>query len=192
MDLIKNWDADVTVKAVALLGAAVGFVAGLIQYRKAQRWKRTEWVAQQVKAVLSDPLVDSALKMIDWGGRRILLYPTRQTEAERVEYVSSEEVIEALQYHEDRRDRPFSDKEAAIRDAFDHLFDGLETIDGYIAARLITADDVRPYLDYWADNLLKNSGNPRLRQVVRYIEAYNFVGIRHLLEQLVAHSQGAG
>ena len=54
------------VKVVAFLGAAVAFLIGLLQYRKAQRWKRSEWLATEMQAFFADPVVKAALYMIDW------------------------------------------------------------------------------------------------------------------------------
>jgi hypothetical protein len=62
-----TWVADDLLKAIALVGAAVAFVIGVLQYRIGQRWKRAEWVAQEMKGLFDDPLVKSALFMIDWG-----------------------------------------------------------------------------------------------------------------------------
>lgn len=67
MPTLSGWTPDDLLKAATLLGAAVAFVIGLIQYRRAQQWKRAEWVAQEMKGVFSDPLVQAALTMIDWG-----------------------------------------------------------------------------------------------------------------------------
>jgi hypothetical protein len=41
-------------KMAALLGASAAFMVGLIQYRKAQRWKRMEWVAKEMDVFFAD------------------------------------------------------------------------------------------------------------------------------------------
>ena len=48
-----GWTVENLLKAVALVGAAVAFVVSLLQYRKAQQWKRAEWVAREMKAFLT-------------------------------------------------------------------------------------------------------------------------------------------
>ena len=45
---LVNLQADEQIKLMALIGAAIAFVSGLVQYRKAQQWKRAEWVAQEM------------------------------------------------------------------------------------------------------------------------------------------------
>ena len=47
------------------------FLAGVLQYRKAQGWKRMEFVAQQIERFRSDPIVRRVFTMLDWGERRI-------------------------------------------------------------------------------------------------------------------------
>jgi hypothetical protein len=63
--------ANVIRKSVALLGTGVAFVAGLVEYAGAQRWKRSEWVAQEMRQFFGDEAVRRALLMIDWGEREI-------------------------------------------------------------------------------------------------------------------------
>ncbi|HEY6331626.1 MAG TPA: hypothetical protein VI756_20035 [Blastocatellia bacterium] len=52
-------------------GAIMALLFGLLQYRKSERWKRAEFVAKEIKEFESDPLVQNAMLMIDWGVRRI-------------------------------------------------------------------------------------------------------------------------
>ncbi len=65
---VPNW--------VTAVVAVLGISAGLWQYRQAQKWKRAEWVAQEVKDFLRDPAVSNALWMLDWKDRSLpLLLP---------------------------------------------------------------------------------------------------------------------
>jgi hypothetical protein len=81
--MFDHWKPEDLLKAIALVGAAIAFAIGLVQYRRAQQWKRAEWVAQEMKQLFSDPIVQAALMMIDWGSRQILLYPDRENIEER-------------------------------------------------------------------------------------------------------------
>src|SRR5438270_7219372 len=96
--------SDDLLKLLVLLGAVVAFVVGLAQYRRAQHWKRVEWVAQEMKGLFADPTVQAALLMFDWGSRRIPLYPDRKEESERSVPLTNEVVAQALLIHEDRPD----------------------------------------------------------------------------------------
>src|ERR1700680_4730862 len=115
-----TWKADDLLKAIALAGAAVAFVIGLLQYRKGQRWKRAEWVAQEMKALFAEPLVQAALSLIDWSSIEIRkVFPNQDEEISRHKILSNDEINKALLPHWERGG--FTPLEADIRSAFDHL-----------------------------------------------------------------------
>ena len=174
-------------KVIALFGAVLAFVVSLLQYRKAQRWKRAEWVAQEMQAFFNDPAVNSALKMLDWGSRPIELYPQRKREADRFVVVRDDDLAKALAWHEDREEG-FTEVEIAIRDAFDHFLERVERINSFVDTRLVALRDIRPYLAYWAEDVvLARAGDPkvdRLVQLRRYIRHYRYSGVEKLLTKL--------
>jgi hypothetical protein len=184
-----DWKTGDVLNVLVLVGAAVAFVAGLMQYRRAQHWKRVEWVAQEMKGLFGDPVVQAALLMFDWGSRRIPLYPDRQGEGERYVRLTNEAVAEALVLHEDRPNG-YSDLEADIRAAFDRALDGFERFHSYVATGLVKLDDLRPYLKYWAVNLCRpRRPRPKEHRLVRlkaYMQHYGFEGALALLERIAA------
>jgi hypothetical protein len=186
---LKNWAPDHLLTAAALIGAGVAFVFGLIQYRRGQQWKRAEWVAQEMKQLFGDPLVQATLMMIDWGSREIMLYPERNNESERYVLITDAEVTRALMSHGERSDG-FEPKEARIRDAFDRFLDGLERFSSYEQTKLVSIKDVRPYLKYWADNIcaepLSAGTKGRLIQLRKYMNEYGFSGAYILLRKIAA------
>ena len=177
--------ADVILKGLALVGTVVAFVAGLVQYSGAQRWKRSEWVAQEMRQFFGDEVVRRALLMIDWGERDIT-FPAETAEAspQRVR-VTDAMVAGALKHHSDRPEG-FKPHETAIRDTFDRFLDGLERFASFRAAKLVTADDIRPYLAYWIHHVRSAQGAAdeahRLVQLRSYIEQYGFRGVQRLFE----------
>jgi hypothetical protein len=191
---LSEWKPDDLVKAIAILGAAVAFIIGLVQYKRAQQWKRAEWVAQEMKNLFEDPIVKAALMMIEWGSRRILLYPDRQEERDRYISLTNEAVARALMTHDDRPDG-FSELEADIRAACDKLLDGLERFDSYVHTGLVTLSDLRPYLKYWAVLLCRPRGprpnEHRLARLTGYMDRYGYEGAHDLLKRIAA-SQPSG
>ncbi len=181
--MLSNWNAEQTLTAFALLGAGVAFVVGLLQYKKAQRWKRAEWVSQEMKEFLTNPQVDAAFKMVDWGWRPIQLFPHREN-PDRLEFISAQEIVDALRPH--GNGCTFTEKETAVRDAFDTLCDGLERFESYIRAGLITESDVEPYLDYWGVHLRPDSPDPKLRRIREYMSHYGWDGATSLLDRFQA------
>ena len=180
----EAWKPDDLIKAVALAGAAVAFFIGLIQYRVNQRWKRAEWVAQEMKTLFADQLLQAALFMIDWdNGELTKLFPGRGYEKCGKEILENHEINHALRYGS--RAAGFSPLEAEIRSAFDHLFDGIDRFHSYFATGLVTASDLRPYLAYWARGIC-NPRTPENRgyHLQTYMNAYGFDGALRLLKHL--------
>jgi hypothetical protein len=185
----KSWSLDDFLKVITLLGAIVAFVIGLLQYRKTQQWKRAEWVAQEMKQIFGDPTIQSVLLMIDWGARRIMLYPEAKNEAEKYVWLTDEDISRALMPHEERPEG-FTDQEAVIRSAFDQFLDGLERFHSYVQTGLVSTSDVYPYLKYWADNIctepLNDGTEDRLIQLRSYMKKYGFQGAYALLQKIAA------
>lgn len=191
---LSEWKPDDLVKLLVLLGAALAFVVGLAQYRRAQQWKRVEWVAQEMKGLFGDPIVQAAMRMFEWGSRRIPLYPDRKEESERYVLLKNEIVADALLLHDDRPDG-FSDQETDIRAAFDRFLDGLERFHSYVATGLVQLSDLRPYLKYWAVLLCRPRGprpkDHRLARLAAYMKHYGFEGALALLERIAATESSA-
>lgn len=197
MTILLEWFANLQpenqLKAIALAGAAVAFLLGLLQYRQAQRWKRAEWVAQEMERFFADRAVHAALKMIDWGKRPVELYPNREKFDERYEIVTDDEIAEALKGHDERG--AYLPREMAIRDIFDQFLDRLERIYAFIEAGVLRVDDVEPHLRYWAENIIAvSSSDPtkdRIIQLRRFIECYGFIGVQCLFARIVKRQNSA-
>jgi hypothetical protein len=189
MPPLNEWKPDVLLNAIALLGAVLAFVVSLLQYRRSQQWKRAEWVAQEMKAYFGDPTVQAAFLMMDWGSRRIPLYPDRENESDRHIRLTNEGVAAALMLH-DARDEEFSDLEADIRNAFDKTLDGLERFHSYVDTGLVELRDLRPYLSYWAVQLCRSdpprAEAHRLTRLTAYMQRYGYDGALTLLQKIRA------
>lgn len=184
---LNDWKPDDLLKAIALFGAAIAFTIGLVQYQRAQQWKRAEWVAQEMKSLFGDPIVQAAFLMFDWGSRRIPLYPDRKEEKDRYVPLTNETVASALMVHDDRP-AGFSELEADIRAAFDRALDGLERFHSYADSGLVELRDLQPYLKYWALNLcLPRNPRPNDHRLVRlkaYMTRYGYDGALELLARI--------
>jgi hypothetical protein len=176
-------------KAVALFGASIAFIVGLLQYRKTQSWKRAEWVAEEMTGFFGDPKVRAALCMIDWGARRVQLYPERKTVEEQFVVVTDDRLAKALEDHQSRPNG-FTEDEVTMRDTFDHFLDRLERIQSFVEAGLVKTSDVAPYLRYWAVDIMEarpgDSSVDRLVQLRNYIRRYRFTGVDTLLRSVAS------
>lgn len=177
-------------RAITFLGAAIAFSIGLVQYMRTQVWKRTEWVAEEMESFFNDWRVMVALRMIDYGERRLEFYPTRTEEASRFVMVLDDDVAKALEHHvtREKENRAFTDDELTIRDIFDHLLNRLERIQSFIRTGLLSYRHVRPYLDYWAVQVVEAEvSDPKVNRIValrRFVEIYGYNGVRLLLSKL--------
>ena len=194
---LEQWKPDEILKAVALAGAVVAFVVGLLQYRRGQQWKRAEWVAQEMKQLFGDPVVQATLLMIDWGSRRVPLFPDRAKPEERIVFLTNHDVARALMPHEARQgDNGFSDIEVEIRAAFDRTLDGIERFHSYVATGLVETNDLQSYLRYWARMITGPSRPPdgddedRLERLRAYMQKYGFEGGLELLRTIAAAEGG--
>ena len=189
MPPLSAWKPDDLLKAIALVGAALAFIIGLAQYRRAQHWKRAEWVVQEMKGLFGDPVVQAVFLMIDWGSRRVALHPGREQESDRYVLLTNEIVADALMLHSDRPDG-FSPLEADIRAAFDRALDGLERFHAYANTGLVELSDLRPYLKYWAVSLCSprpaRAKEHRMTRLTAYMSMYGYEGALELLQQLAA------
>ena len=180
---IRDWIA-----AISALVATVALVFGIVQYVAAQRWRRAEFVAQKLSEFEGNPDVQNALTMMDWSGRTIWLNVGDTATATPVR-VTHEALARILVHHSERA---FSDTEAAVRDCFDHLLDGLERFEHFIEAGLVTPEEFRPYLGYWT-NLMRApgiaAGNTEASvdwrtSLSRYMEYYEYSGVQRLIQRL--------
>jgi len=182
----RDWVALGTAAA-----AFVAFLAGLVQYRHAQRWKRSEFVAREVKEFKGDPAVRNALLMLDWNERHVELFPQEPDPAKRSALVTDELLAHALAPLPDkaaaRLHDEFKREEVAIRAAFDELFDALERFEYFIQAGLVSRREFDPYLRYWIDLLGDRAGRRKPPAVVdalwAYIGAYSYSGVQKLLRR---------
>jgi hypothetical protein len=195
----REWIAS-SITFLAILG-------GLFQYWRAQQWKRTEFLAQEMKDFFGGRKIQNALTMMDWGRRKVDLF-NDQEHPERWPTVTRKMQSHALYLHpltqivtneanaesqedEDEEGTPldtelpgFTREEAAIRDAYDAFLDGLERFASYLTTGLVAATDLSPYLRYWMDEIPKKgkpSENDFTCLLLSYICFYNYSGVQQLL-----------
>jgi hypothetical protein len=178
-------EVEIVLDIVKITGAATAFIVGLAQYRKAQRWKRAEFVANEVKEFNALHEVRNAKFMLDWTERYVDLYPEKEKPEERRVRVTDDILIAALAPHS--RVKGFTQDGARIRDTFDEFFGRLERFENFIAADLISKEECEPYLAYWLDIIgMRGKDAPRrelARTLQTYIREYQYDGVESLLSR---------
>jgi hypothetical protein len=175
------------VKAIGpTLVAAIVFLAGLLQYAKAQEWKRSEFAATQLELLWSDQRIRFACIALDWKKKRVMVPEEYNVFAPDLSFVHDVITMqEALETEAKRMD--FAWPRSYYQECFDRFFEYLSLIDHYISIGLFTTRDILP-LHYW----LKLVANPKYvgnKDVFRaYCEYYGFDGVFNLLQRMEIES----
>ncbi|MGO9838247.1 MAG: hypothetical protein ACLP1X_29045 [Polyangiaceae bacterium] len=197
-------DYKFALSVVGTIGALVAFGIGLLQYHRAQQWKRAEFLASQLKELFDKPMVSTALTMLDWASRKIYLHalvdpqdgtPTLVTLAMQSRALIPHTIPDSYCRETDEltssRDgesmRAYSPEETIIRDCYDTLLDGLDRLGSYLQGELISAKDLRPYLGYWIDDIASPTSNQQYALwcvcLLTYIYAYHYTGVAILFRE---------
>jgi len=178
-------DVNLATEWVKILGAIGVFITGLWQYTKAQRWKRREFIATQVKQFESDKKIQLAMTMLDWNNRE-LYFPSDTHDKSIALRVDTDLLCSALLPHEEAQS--YSQEEEMIRDCFDHFLDMLGMFWNFIDARLISKAELEPYIQYWirlVSGEMTGWHGPQLSYLLlNYIRVYNFTGAQRLIKRL--------
>ena len=163
---------------ISLLVGVLGLLFGIYQYVISKRWKRMEYLDALMKRFREEPLLKSAGMLLDWETRPILI-------GDRTVDYNVTMLAHALIDHRTFKDpfkEGFTDDEAAIRDAFDALFDFCVSIQYAIELGMVKNKDVfSSPIAYYLSKVIekdKMSGGA----VLTYINAYGFVSAAKLLK----------
>ena len=80
---------------IKIVGALIVFGIGLQRYLKAQKWKRGEFIAAQIKEFEADSKVQLCMAMLDWNDRK-LCFQSDDCEKPRLIRVSDALLASAL------------------------------------------------------------------------------------------------
>lgn len=182
--LATNKDALAGLASIfAALGTVIAlviFCSGLRQYKQAERWKRTEFVANLYSAFSSDPAAIRAMWMLDGDTRTIFF---KEGDIHKEYPVNSKVIVEALRRYSPEKE--FSPLDLHIRDSFDSFFVYLEQFDRAIKNQLVDEDDVKPYFIYWIKILNARADNDEeeqlRKQVLDYIEVIGYTHVQRFL-----------
>jgi hypothetical protein len=170
-----NW-----LEITKILGAGIVFGIGLWQYTKAQRWKRVEFVAAEMRIFFDDEAARAAMIMLDWRQKAMALYKFRGEGDMEKELVTYATVAESLGTAPDTH---YTKVQSAIREIFERFIEFLARFEGFIEAGVIEENDLTPYLDYWVKLLAgADEHSPQVTQEVlpqlwKFINFYGYKDI---------------
>jgi hypothetical protein len=198
--VLDQWKLALSV--FGFLGTVSALLFGITQYRRAETWKRAEFLAKEMKEFFANDRTRMALMLSDWSSRQVHLLAltnpddvtvTRFTRAMQVNALRPHSIVDPTLGSDS--EGPVSDgeppelsrftrEEAVIRDCFDSYLDGLERFGSYLSTGLVTVEDLRPYLGYWIDDLvsaaLDSEDAAWAASVITYLHFYGYKGVNNL------------
>ena len=205
MTQTEEFIARIAIPVCGFAGTIITLLFGIRQYRRAEQWRRGEFIAREIKEFESDPVIRNALLMIDWGKRRINLFLIPEPQETDLVRITRTDQSKALLPHplknphsrvsctsdeestSDIAEPRFTAVEARIRDTYDALLDRLERFANSVESGLISSDELQPYLAYWIKSITRTDGNEEDAMwrcvLLTYIHYYDYTGIEVLLKR---------
>ena len=170
METIYNIIIDI----IPLLGI-FSFIKAIVEYRKSQLWKESEFLSKEAKEFFSDDRIKTVLTLLDWNARKISI-------GGKEVRIDDDFMLEALKTH-NKKSR-FSIEEAHIRDLFDNFFDKLSYFNIHCKNGLVSEKKVFNYFEYYFNILttIERKSSDFIRTIDSYIDYYDYTNIKELLE----------
>ena len=184
--------AQSLISAAALVLATSGAIVAWQTFLRSERWKEAEFLAREMKDFFGNERVHAALIMVDWGLRRVKLLEGTDDDGGNV-MVDRMMQVRALRPHvllmrgsDEIGKGRFTREEAAIRDHYDALLDGLERFGNYLSTKLVRVESMEPYIGYWLEDIHSEAENPAdaawTVALLTYIDFYRFRGVQDLFK----------
>jgi hypothetical protein len=170
----KSWNWDKISRVIGIVITVIGLWYTVLQYLASEKWKRAEFVVQQVKnfgEVDCTKLIDQALDYTE-----TTHYKYRDTYVD----IDKDKFNKAL----DTTDGEYVGNALILRNAFDCYFDNLSLFNRYIKSKVMTFKEIKPYLEYYV-KIIADTNNVRIdkqsrKQLWIYLNKYDFVDVKEL------------
>lgn len=176
--LLLKW----LVSNTGIIVGLTSFLFGVIQYKKGQDWKKSEFASKQLELLINDPMLNIATKALEWKKRKFPM-------PEQYQYIYKTKVFHHNVEDMERAMIPGTENTenidmmmALYSDIYDYFFDYLERINDYININLFTIEDVESVC-YWLDHLKDPKHVENKNLFSNYMEAYNYKKISLLIER---------
>lgn len=183
---------------IGIGGFILSILAFAVKYHFDQEWKVREFTTKEFKEFEEAPETISVKKMLNSKSQLIDLFPTATHASNRFIYVDDEMLNDALitfdnnkqqelkynndlkeaqkQYQEKAKsDDKYARKEekllihAAIRDNFDGFAESLQLFESMIKSKVITKEDLAPYLEPLFYTIEQASERPHSSNILKYL-----------------------
>jgi len=182
-------DAIDEIVRFGFLFGVIAFAIGLWQYGESQKWKRAEFLLQEIRIFEPNQNVVNVRKMLAQDPAQVYLYGREKKADGTVPSpipVNHKLLLSAITKRSES-DTPYTDNERAIQKAFNAYFSFLDHFNNAIDSGLVRQKELKLYLEHWLD-IIGNPANQVLKSEVRtklwdYIEVNGFAGTKSLLQK---------
>ena len=184
------WEKSDIISAASAACAIFVFGFGIWQYRSSENWKRSEFVASQIKEFGTDKVNQAVLLMMDYEGVRIELFPDRPNADDRFVEVGLAMLVESL-----NRESHLPPNEFQIRQYFEHFLTSLSRFNYFLESGAIEPNELCADFGYPVelmtgdarDMKLKNVGidiAPFSKALNDYLTRWDYVYVQNFLKKI--------
>jgi hypothetical protein len=186
----RDWEKSDVIAAASAACAIAVFAFGIWQYRASENWKRSEFVAAQIKEFNSDKVNHAVLLMMDYDPARVELYPEKTNAKDRYVDVKFSMLVKAV-----GQEKEFSDAEFQIRIFFEHFLTSLSRFNYFLTSGAIEPKELCADFAYPVELMtgtaremkLKNTGDdiaPFSKAVHDYLTRWEYTDINEFQQKI--------
>jgi hypothetical protein len=186
----RNWAKSDVIAALSAACAIAVFLFGILQYRSSENWKRSEFVAAQIKDFNSDKINHAVLLMMDYDPARVELFPEKANLKDQYVDVKFAMLVKAI-----GQEKEFSDAEFQIRIFFEHFLTSLSRFNYFLASGAIEPQELCADFAYPVELMtgtaremkLKNTGDdiaPFSKAVRDYLTRWEYTDIKEFEQRI--------
>jgi hypothetical protein len=184
---------DIYWKLITATAGLFVFFRGIFLFRNAQRWKKSEFLANEMKAFFDHPDIKIILQILDYAVTTIPL--PAKIKSTNTEYTVSHadlqwiliphtsqdpniksEIVAYMgnHYPQDALNTVrFSPEQQYVRDLFDYFFMRFTLLKIHEKNKLFSYKELAPYLEYYINILYsKENPNPLQKRILDYLTEY--------------------
>jgi hypothetical protein len=191
---MAKWETSDRIAAVSAACAILVLLFGVLQYRSSEKWKRSDFVATQIKEFNSDRINSSFLRMLDYNPARVELFPNKSDFEERYVEVYFDTLTSAIN-QSIKKDQDFDEVDFEVLQYFEHFMKSLSRFDYFLRSGAIEAHELCADLGYVAGLMngdaremkFENTGldiAPFAIAVRNYIKNWENNDVAHLIQEL--------
>jgi hypothetical protein len=186
----RDWEKSDVIAAASAACAIAVFAFGIWQYRSSENWKRSEFVAAQIKDFNSDKINHAVLLMMDYDPARVELFPEKANLKDQYVDVKFAMLVKAI-----GQEKEFSDAEFQIRIFFEHFLTSLSRFNYFLASGAIEPQELCADFAYPVELMtgtaremkLKNTGDdiaPFSKAVRDYLTRWEYTDIKEFEQRI--------